>query len=171
MTSRSTTSRSTQRGVGLTEVMVALLLLSVAVLGFIGLQVRASTAGNEAFARTQAMAIAQDLGERIRLNVGQIGTYTAATSWGGARNIAACEVAACGPAALAQYDIDNVSNSAATMLPNGQIRMQQCAGSVGNCIYVSWDETTPTVGGGTNDCVTTAGRYRVGATCVMMEAY
>lgn len=164
-------SRNVQQGVGLTEVMVSLLLLSVAVLGFIGLQVRASTAGNEAFARTQAMAIAQDLAERVRLNNRETATYTAAASWSGTKNIAACEVAACDPAALAKYDMDNVRNSATTMLPNGQVRMQQCTGSQVNCIYVSWDDTNPTVGGTDTDCVTTAGRYRVGATCVMMEAY
>lgn len=164
-------SRNVQQGVGLTEVMVSLLLLSVAVLGFIGLQVRATTAGNEAFARTQAMAIAQDLAERVRLNSREIGTYTTAGSWGGSKNITACEVAACDPATLAKYDIDNVRNSAATMLPNGQVSMQQCTGSQVNCIYVSWDDTTPTVGGADTDCVTAAGRYRAGATCVMMEAY
>lgn len=164
-------SRNVQKGVGLTEVMVALLLLSVAVLGFIGLQVRASTAGNEAFSRTQAMAIAQDLAERIRLNVGQIAVYTTAANWGAAGNRTACETAACTPAALAAYDIANVTNSAATLLPGGQIRMQQCVGSQVNCIFVSWDDTTPTVGGGDKDCVTTAGRYRNNATCVMMEAY
>ena len=89
------TSRNVQKGVGLTEVMVALLLLSVAVLGFIGLQVRASGAGNEAFARTQAMAIAQDLAERVRLNIDQIAAYTTAANWASASNKTACETATC----------------------------------------------------------------------------
>lgn len=165
------TSRNVQKGVGLTEVMVALLLLSVAVLGFIGLQVRASSAGNEAFARTQAMAIAQDLAERVRLNVGQVAAYTTAANWALVTSKTACETAACGAAALVQYDMANVKNSAATLLSAGQIRMQQCPGSQVNCIFVSWDETTPTVGAADTDCVTAAGRYRNGATCVMMEAY
>lgn len=161
-----------QKGVGLVEVMVALLLLSVAVLGFIALQVRASVAGSESFGRTQAMAIAQDLAERVRLNLGQVGTYTTATNWGAAGDITACEGAkTCAANQLAQYDIANVSNSAATMLPNGKVIMQQCVGSQVNCIFVSWDDTTPTVGAGKTDCVTSAGRYRDGATCVMMEAY
>lgn len=164
-----------QRGVGLTEVMVALLLLSVGVLGFVALQVRASTVGNESFARTQAMAIAQDMGERVRLNIGQIDYYTTAGNWGMAGNLTACETADCSSLQLAQYDIDHVSNSAATLLPSGRVSMQQCGGatptSVFHCIYVSWDDTTPTMGAGDNDCATAAGRYRDGATCVMMEAY
>lgn len=165
------TSRNVQKGVGLTEVMVAMLLLSVAVLGFIGLQVRASTAGNEAFARTQAMAIAQDLAERVRLNVGQVAAYTTAANWALVTSKTACETAACGAAALVQYDMANVKNSAATLLSAGQVRMQLCPGSQLNCIFVSWDDTNPTVGAADTDCVTAAGRYRNGATCVMMEAY
>lgn len=165
-------NKSVQKGMGLTEVMVALLLLSIAVLGFIALQVRASTAGNESFSRTQSMAIAQDLAERIRLNIGQISVYTTASNWSGAvGSTTACNTAACTPAALAQFDIANVRNSAASLLPSGQISMRQCQGSLVNCIYVSWDETTPTVGSGANDCVLTSGSYRSGATCVMMEAY
>lgn len=164
--------RRVQTGVGLVEVMVALLLLSIAVLGFIALQVRASAAGSESFGRTQAMAIAQDLAERVRLNLGQIVVYTTAASWAVDGDITACEGGKeCGAAQLAQYDIDNVNNSAATMLPNGQVIMQQCVGSQVNCILVSWDDTTPTVGDGDADCVTTKGRYRDGATCIMMEAY
>lgn len=169
------TTRHRQRGIGLTEVLVAMLLLAVAVMGFVALQVRASSAGSEAFEKTQAMAIAQDLAERVRLNIGQIATYTTEANWEKDRVTDACEKADCTPATLAQYDIDQVGNSAATLLPGGQIRMRQCVGSavgnVFNCIYVSWGETTPTVGGGDTDCVTAAGRYRNGATCVMMEAY
>ena len=37
-----------QTGVGLVEVLVALVLLSIAVLGFVALQIRAITASNEA---------------------------------------------------------------------------------------------------------------------------
>lgn len=160
-----------QRGVGLVEVMVALMLLSIGVLGFVALQVRASTSGNEAFSRTQAMAIAQDMAERVRLNMGERTYYTTASNWGVTGNISACEVAECSPTQLAQYDIAVANNAAATLLPNGRVRIQQCQGSLINCIYVSWDDTTPTVGGGDADCVTAGGLYRNGATCVMMEAY
>lgn len=167
--------RHSQRGIGLMEVLVAMLLLAIAVMGFVALQVRASTAGGEAFERTQAMAIAQDIAERVRLNMGQIAVYTTDANWEKDRVIDACETADCTPAEMAQYDIDQVGNAAATLLPAGQARMRQCVGSgvgnVFNCIYVSWGDTTPTVGDKETDCVTSAGRYRNGATCVMMEAY
>lgn len=164
-------SKTVQQGSGLIEVLVALLLLSIGVMGFIGLQVRASSTGNEAFAKTQAMAIAQDLAERVRLNAKQLAVYTTAANWRQGGDIAACETNRCTPAQVAQYDMDNAVNAAATLLPNGQVRMQQCPGSLANCVLVSWDDTNPTVGGGDADCVTLAGLYRNNATCVMMEAY
>ena len=45
---------SQQKGVGLIEVLVAVLLLSVAVLGFSALQMRAISATDESLIRTQA---------------------------------------------------------------------------------------------------------------------
>ena len=60
--------KKTQTGVGLVEVMIALLLLGVAVLGFIALQVRAISASEEAGQNVQAMNLARDLSERMRMN-------------------------------------------------------------------------------------------------------
>lgn len=164
-----------QQGVGMVEVLVALLLLAIAVLGFVALQVRASAAGSEAFERTQAMAIAQDLAERARLNPSQMSFYAMDNSWTATASTDACETSDCSVQQLAQYDIAQVTNSAMSMLPNGQVRMAECQGStpgnVFHCIYVSWGDTTPTMGDGDTDCVTSVGRYRNDATCIMMEAY
>ena len=57
-----------QQGVGMVEVLVSIILLSIAVLGFSALQLRAVEATNEALYRVQAMNIARDLAERIRIN-------------------------------------------------------------------------------------------------------
>ena len=54
-----------QTGVGMMEVLVALLLLSLAVLGFAALQLRAVEATAEGGNRIQAMNIARDLAEKI----------------------------------------------------------------------------------------------------------
>ena len=50
------------------EVLVALLLVAVGVLGFIALQLRSMDAVNEAADRTFAINIARDLAERMRIN-------------------------------------------------------------------------------------------------------
>lgn len=55
-----------QRGVGLVEVLVAVLLLSVAVLGFSALQVRAISATDESLVRTKSLTLVRNLAEVMR---------------------------------------------------------------------------------------------------------
>ena len=61
-------NKNYQNGVGLMEVLVALLLLAIGVLGFSVLPVRAIDASQEASDRSVAMNLARDLSERIRIN-------------------------------------------------------------------------------------------------------
>lgn len=55
-----------QHGVGLVEVLVAVLLLSVAVLGFSALQIRAVSATDESLVRTKSLTIVRNLAEVMR---------------------------------------------------------------------------------------------------------
>lgn len=55
-----------QHGVGLIEVLVAVLLLSIAVLGFSALQVRAVTATDESLVRTKSLTLVRNLAEVMR---------------------------------------------------------------------------------------------------------
>jgi type IV pilus assembly protein PilV len=55
-----------QRGVGLVEVLVAVLLLSIAVLGFSALQMRAITATDESLVRTKSLTVVRNLAEVMR---------------------------------------------------------------------------------------------------------
>lgn len=55
-----------QRGVGLVEVLVAVLLLSIAVLGFSALQMRAIGATDESLARTKSLNVVRNLSEIMR---------------------------------------------------------------------------------------------------------
>ena len=64
-----------QRGVGLMEVLVSLVILAIAVLGFAALQFRAIDAIQEANDRTAAMTLARDLAEKIRVNRTQLSKY------------------------------------------------------------------------------------------------
>ncbi|MFZ3143962.1 type IV pilus modification protein PilV [Psychrobacter glacincola] len=60
------TSYYDQRGVGLIEVMVAILLLSIAVLGFSALQMRAINATDESLVRTKSLTLVRNLSEIMR---------------------------------------------------------------------------------------------------------
>ena len=57
---------SVQYGVGLIEVMVAVLLLSIAVLGFSALQMRAVSATDESLLRTKSLTVVRNLAEVMR---------------------------------------------------------------------------------------------------------
>lgn len=56
-----------QRGVGLIEVLVAVLLIGTSLLAMSAMQVRSVAQNNEALIRTQANLVAYDIFERIRM--------------------------------------------------------------------------------------------------------
>ena len=162
---------SSQRGVGMVEVMVSLLLLGIAVIGFAALQVRAVAVTGDSAYRTQAMGIAQELAEKMRANFTQLTGYTTAANWATAV-IPDCMTAACTAAQLQTYDIQNTMALAANLLPGGTVMASTCNGSSNTCIYVAWNRTTTAVDGSANSCVGSTGVYTsTSADCIVMEIY
>lgn len=154
------------------EVLVALVILAIAILGFAALQLRAVSASLEAGNNIHATNLARDLAERIRLNRDGFATYRAATTnveLNGAASTA-CETAVCNATALANYDLSQVRKKATDA--GMKIAILPCQGSTlkRSCIYVSWDDTNVTNGSGANDC-TNGTRYRTNAKCIIMETY
>lgn len=168
--------RHPQAGFGLIEVLMAMLVLGVGVLGFAALQVRASQATGESYFRSQAMAIAQDVVERYQVNRGASALYLTQAKWNITTPVAAdavltqCNNVACNTLKMVEYDIAQSLYTANTQLPSGLVRMQACNGSLATCVYVAWGGTTATSGAATTDCVTALGVYVPGANCIMMEA-
>lgn len=108
------------RGFSLVEVMVAVFVLAIAMLGIAGLQTTSKRANNESTQRTTATMLAQSLLERIRANTDQISVYTLAGAGrtiqlGDADGIAAtnCSSATCDTATLAMYDLYEFSREMA----------------------------------------------------------
>lgn len=160
-----------QRGVGMMEVLVALLVLGVGVLGFAALQLRSVKASGESYFRSQAMAVAQDLAERIRVNRAQMAAYKTASNWSSAAPTTpptSCNNTVCTAAALATYDINTVKYVASTQLPAGVVNVETCQASQASCVYVAWDGTAAS-SGASGQCVNAAGTYVTGANCIMME--
>ena len=153
-----------QTGVGLVEVLVALVLLSIAVLGFVALQIRAITASNEATMNVQATNIARDLAERMRMNRDGLAGYVANT------DTTDCATAFCSPENMAKYDFRLVSSRATDL--GMSMDVLNCQGStlVRKCIYVAWEGTTATNGTGSSDC-TNGAAYVPNAKCIIMEVY
>lgn len=153
-----------QTGVGLVEVLVALVLLSIAVLGFVALQIRAITASNEATMNVQATNIARDLAERMRMNRDGLAGYVANT------DTTNCATAFCSPEDMAKYDFRLVSSRATGL--GMRMNVLNCQGStlVRKCVYVAWEGTTATNGTGSSDC-TNGAVYVPNAKCIIMEVY
>jgi type IV pilus assembly protein PilV len=160
--------KTKQKGIGMPEVMVSMLLLGVAVIGFAALQVRALDSTNDAMFRTQAASIAQEMGERMRLNPAGEPTYR--NNW----NTTAvaedkCFTAECTPVEMAQYDMRTMTKVAADTLPNGRLAVRPCINRTNLCVYVSWNETTPTIGSAAPNCSLNSDAYVPNADCIKLE--
>lgn len=59
---------SGQDGVGLIEILISLFVISIGILGLVGLQFTVSTSNQDAYVKTQATIIAESLADRIRIN-------------------------------------------------------------------------------------------------------
>ncbi|ENW98074.1 type IV pilus modification protein PilV [Acinetobacter modestus] len=163
-----------QRGVGLVEVLVALLVLAIGVLGFIALQYRAVEATSESTYRIQAMNLARDLAERVRVNRGALLTYeteirTPANQATSTRN---CFTTNCTVTELADFDVSQVTNRAKSV--GMSVNLVACPGNSDgrNCVYIAWGDTAPLDGtvNGLGNC-TTSTSYDPASTCLIMEMY
>ncbi len=95
-----------QRGMTLLEVLVALLVLSIGLMGLAGLQGTSLHMNNSAYQRSQATALAYDIADRVRANVDAGNAYHLLGNGAGTDNTDTCEgEAGCPPAQMAANDI------------------------------------------------------------------
>lgn len=147
-----------QQGFGLVEVMVSLLILAVAVLGFTAMQGQAIKATDESLERTQSLIMMRNMGEKIRLNPTVIKVYqtainTASTSLPsktcGLNGISE----ACNPSELAMAEsyffTQDMNNRGFT------VNLHPCPSTGGEvdtnimyswCLISAWGDTNPTIG-------------------------
>lgn len=127
-----------QTGFSLIEVMVALVVLSVGMIGMAALHGQGLRASRTAIFRTQAINLASDMADRIRANrLGQ-----AAYAGGAANNN--CTSADCTPAQMAAEDLYLWQQHVQQELPSGQGQVQYNGGTVPPTftINVQWDEVS-----------------------------
>lgn len=164
-----------QRGIGMMEILVALLILAIGILGFVALQYRAMEATAESTSRIQAITIARDLAERIRVNRNSFSVYK--TELGTPANQKTytinCLTADCSDTNLADFDVAQVISRATTF--GMTMNIMNCAGTnqttnTRSCIYVAWGDSSATNGTGSGDC-TNGNAYNANSTCIIMETY
>jgi type IV pilus assembly protein PilV len=143
--------RSHQRGASLVEILAALVITTIGLLGFAGLQSRALVSTEDGYLRTQANSLAQDIIERMRINgvsptrqsnaaaTPALDSYTDETSWSAGVTAGDCLGADknCSSAQMADYDIATVRAQVVAMLPEGSMTVRECAVSQ-VCAYVAW---------------------------------
>jgi type IV pilus assembly protein PilV len=122
---------------GLIEVLVAVLVFAVGLLGLLGAQISAKKNAMEALQRSVATGLARDLLERMRSNPGQLTAYqldnvtpasappTAATACARPA-VAAVGGLGCSPAELSDHDVEEwlqrLAGAAAVATPGGEER-------------------------------------------------
>jgi type IV pilus assembly protein PilV len=154
-----------QRGFTLLEVLIALLVLAIGLLGLAALQTTGLRSNTMATTRTHATQLAYDISDRMRANVA--GSYTtnvdnAVTAIVNGYAMASCPnplpdplpdpPASPDPMALADYDLDRWCSAVVGMLPSGeakitQVRQDGLDGTAGTLddvvtydVTVYWDE-------------------------------
>ncbi len=138
------------RGVTLIEVLVALVIIAVGLLGLAGLQVRGLSIQKDAHGRAIATQLALDLADRMRANRDPVtaappAQYAFTAGYGGAAPVAGtdCSLAVCDLAQQAQFDLAGWVSRIAVALPGGWANVQPVPGTEGRVwdVTLMWAET------------------------------
>lgn len=181
-------TRAGQHGMGMVEVVVSLLLLAVAILGFSAMQMRAVKATDETLIRSDAMVAVRNIAENMRLHPTQsmkIKYLTVISRYGTAAGPDAyastipnkprvdCAKSVCTEEQQAEY----TAHQAMKLAADNQMMLNaiQCPGNSSElmriCLIASWGQTKPTVGDRDTDCISGSGAYNRGSSCVVLETY
>lgn len=128
-------------GFSLVEAMVALVVLSVGMIGIAALHGQSLSAGRTAQYRTIAINLTADMADRIRVNrLGQA-AYAGAAADNNCDPIGGGGVD-CTPAQMAAHDLFTWDRQVGQLLPNGQTQVLFNAGTnpPTYTIAVTWDE-------------------------------
>ena len=132
-----------QHGFTLVEVMVAMVIFSVGLLGLAGLQSLGMTNNQTAYNRTVAMQMAYNMSDRMRSNITAVtaGTYNAILPLPVPAPLGTnCIAATCTPPQLGAFDIFEWQTTIRTELPQGRGSVTAIAGTSQFVVCVMWNE-------------------------------
>ena len=135
-----------QQGISLIEVLVALLLLAIGVLGAIMLQTSALRYSVSAADRTQASYIVNDLLDRMRANPSELPNY--------ATQVAAGCTPPVQPASILEVDLADFRYAVSCLLPAGRARVEIHGQRA--TIHLVWSDERVVAGAGDNSLTVTS---------------
>ena len=123
--------RMPRRGFSLLEVLIALLIFSLGLLGMAGLMVVSVKTNQSAYLRTQTSFLAQSMTDRIRANIAHVNDYNGTYSDATAGADPCADGAACTPEAIVDRDTRLWSRQLADSLPNAEAEIECDGASLG----------------------------------------
>lgn len=132
-------------GFSLLEILIAVLVLSIGVLGLAGLQFFGLKEGQTSYQRSQATLLAYEIADRMRASRQQAaaGAFALDPATPAPAASSDCSSVACSASVLAAYDLRDWDQRVRTTLPSGKASIS-CVGSCGlglkQTIQVMWDE-------------------------------
>jgi type IV pilus assembly protein PilV len=153
---------SRQDGATIIEVLVAVILVVVGLLGLAGLQSRVSLAQVEAFQRAQAIVLVQDMASRINANRRNVGSYVTGTGMPKGTDVGAQSCSGLTGAALDLCEWNNelvgAGETSGTSNVGAMLGARGCVESVQNTmpyqvrVSVVWQGTVGTVAPASTTC-------------------
>lgn len=115
-----------QKGATLIEVMVAVLVLGIGLLGILSLQGRSLQYSQQAYSYSQATILSQDIAERIRANPDEDARERYQINFGADANAATdCSQATCTTIQMARWDLSTWQDDVEELLPNAETQIEE----------------------------------------------
>lgn len=140
---------TSQNGFTLLEVMIAMVIFAVGMLGLAGIQGLSLENSHSSYTRSQAILLAYDIVDRMKANPEAGTDYEIAVGTNATTPTVYCDVATCTVAQMVVYDHWVWKNALPSLLLSGQGQIENTAGD-SYTITVHWDEDRTGVTG--TDC-------------------
>lgn len=130
-------AQQAQRGIGLIEVLISMLILGIGVLGMISVQNRALQFNQGALHESRAAILANDIMDRIRANPTQASRYRIALSESPpSANDCSGSSANCSEPQLADFDLASWRGEISQSLPAGTGEVREIPGPGDSSIFI-----------------------------------
>ncbi len=132
-------NKKSSQGFSLLEVLIALFVLSIGMLGLAALQTTSYKFNHQSYQRTQATTLLYDIVDRIRAN--STGNYTLAATGTAPTAPTDCNTSTCGADDMAKYDLNQWVNGISTNLAGGQGAVATSGALNRFVLTISWVES------------------------------